>query len=649
MSGSSVKLESTAAGRNRREVLMQGAAAASTVALGGAARVQAAVGKAAEASSQRPNILWLVSEDNNPFIGAYGDPLAHTPTIDGLARQGVLFRNAYSNAPVCAPSRFGILTGVYPESCAPANNMRANAKLPSILQTYPELLRRAGYYCTNNDKTDYNCDVDPARIWDDSSKTAHWRGRPTGAPFMAVFNTMTTHESQLFRPTPGRVKPEDVRLPAYVPDTPGVRQDYASYYNLVAKMDGEIAARLAELEADGLAEDTIVFYYSDNGGVLPRSKRYCYDEGLRCALVVRVPPKWAHLAPAAPGGEVTDPVSFIDLAPTLLALASLPQPATMPGTPLLGKTWTPRQYAFGMRNRMDERYDCVRTVTDGRYRYIRNYMPHRPNGQVQAYEWLATGYQDWDRLYRAGRLDAIQRRFFEPKPFEEFYDLTVDRDEIHNLIDEPAHRGRLARMRRALDRHMIAINDNGFIPEGGEGEGYLASRGGAYPLKSVMVLAAAAARRDPANLPLFQARLSDRREVIRYWAATGLLILKAQAAPAAERLGEVMRSDPSKSVRIVAAEAAAGLGHDPEAVAILASLLAPAEAPPVRLQAINALTYVADARPALPAIRAAAVDEQQYVREAGRYLVAVLDGRYNPSQPLFELERMRRGLKAGAG
>jgi len=627
-------------GEQTRRRLLQG---------GGALLAGSAMAAAAEAAPARPNILWFVSEDNNPFIGAYGDRLAHTPTIDKLAREGVLFRHAYSNAPVCAPSRFGILTGVYPEACAPANHMRARATLPAMLKTYPELLRGAGYYVTNNDKTDYNCDVDPARIWNDSSKTAHWRGRPKGAPFMAVFNTMTTHESRLFDPTSGRVKPEDVKLPAYVPDTPGVRQDYASYYNLMERMDGELARTLAELEADGLADDTIVFYYSDNGGTLPRSKRYCYEEGLRCALVVRVPPKWRHLAPAAPGGEVDAPVSFIDLAPTLLALAGVPQPATMQGKPLMGPgAKGERRYVFGMRNRMDERYDFVRTVTDGRYRYIRNYMPHRPNGQNQAYEWLAKGYQDLDRLHMAGKLTPVQERFFQPRPFEEFYDLAADPDEIDNRVADPAQAARIARMRTALDQHMLAINDNGFIPEGGEAEGYLPSRApGAYPLKDLMALAAIVGRRDPKAAPLFQARLSDRNPVVRYWAATGLLILGANAAPAADGLLTAMRTDPSKPVRVVAAEAASHLGHGPEAVEVLGALIGPTETPAVRLQAVNALTYVPDAKLALAAIRAAAQDDQQYVRDSSRYLAAVLDGSYDPGKPLFDLERMRRGMKGG--
>ena len=604
----------------------------------------AAVAVSGEASAApkiaRPNILWLVSEDNNPLIGAYGDPLAHTPTIDALAAKGVLYRNAYSNAPVCAPSRFGILTGVYPESCAPAEHMRARAALPSELKTYPELLRAAGYHCTNNAKTDYNSDVDPARIWDQSGAKAHWRGRPVGKPFMAVFNYETTHESRLFpKPSPGRVTPEQVRVPAYLPDTPGVRGDFANYYNLIEKMDAQLAERLAELEADGLADDTIAFYYSDNGGSLPRTKRYCYDGGLRCALVVHIPPKWAHLSPHKPGATVQAPVSFIDLAPTLLSLASLAPTPQMQGAAFLGSKAKPaKTYAFGMRGRMDERYDFVRTVTNGRWRYIRNYMPHRPWGMHGAFEWLAKGYQDWESAWRAGTLNADQRRFFETKPYEELYDLAADPDQVRNLAAESSAKRTLGKLSAALDRHMLAIVDNGFIPEGSLLEGYDPSRTGAYALPKIMALGSAAARGDPANLLTFQTNLASEDPVARYWAATGLLILGSRAAPAKAALRMAMAEDASPQVRVVAAEAVAGLGDLDEALAALVALADGDQPWQVKLQALNALTALGEAaRPALPTFERAAASQQEYLRNAGRYMSAVLKGEYTPAYPVFPM------------
>ncbi|MCW2364591.1 arylsulfatase A-like enzyme [Sphingobium sp. B7D2B] len=591
-----------------------------------------------------PNILWIVSEDNNPFIGAYGDPLAHTPVIDGLANEGILYRNVYSNAPVCAPSRFGILTGVYPESCGPAHHMRARAHLPGFIRTYPELMREAGYFCSNNAKTDYNCDVKSDAIWSAQGPQAHWRGRPEGTRFMSVFNLMTTHESILFNPVAGRVSPSDIKVPAHLPDTAEIREDFASYYNLMEQMDAEVGGLLDALEADGLADDTIVFYYSDNGGSLPRSKRYCYDEGLRCAMVVRVPPKFAHLAPHRPGSAVEAPVSFIDLAPTVLSLAGKRAPATMQGEAFLGARRVPsKRFAFGMRNRMDERYDFVRTVTDGRYRYIRNYAPHRPCGQHQAFAWLAKGYQSYERAYLAGQCDSNQRRFFEPRPVEEFYDLRSDPDQVDNLAVRAEFKNRLNSMSRALDAHMLAIQDNGFIPEGMAAEGYEASRvPGAYSLKDIMALAADAARGDPANVDRFAELLSHPDAVMRYWAANGLLIMGSAARPAAGRLQTVMAADPSPQVRIAAAEAATHLGLGEAGVRALAGLLDASQSEPVRLQAINGLTYCAPdlAKQVLPQISAARSDPYLFVRSCALYLEAKLTDRYQPSMPIFELDRL---------
>lgn len=622
---------------SRREILASGAA------LSAAGISTDAI--AAVPPAERPNILWLVSEDNNPLIGAYGDQLAHTPTLDAMAKQGILYRHVYTNAPVCAPTRFSIITGVHPESAGPAHNMRAEAKLPSLLRGLPQYLRDIGYYCTNNAKTDYNSDLDPAAIWNESSKTAHWRNRPDGASFFSVFNHETTHESRLFKPVEGRVQPPDVRVPAYLPDTPGIRQDFATYYNLMEKMDGEIAQKLAELEAAGLAENTIVFYYSDNGGVLPRSKRYCYDEGHRCAMIVRVPERWRKLAPVAPGGQIEAPVSYIDLAPTVLSIAGIKAPAHMQGTAFLGiNIRTPKRYAFGMRNRMDERYDMVRTVTDGRYRYIRNYSPHRPWGQHGAFQWLAKGYQDWEQAHIAGELNPVQEAFWGKKPFEQFFDLRTDRDQVSNLIDAPEHATRISEMRRALDGHMLAINDNGFIPEGSSIEGYDESRrSGAYPLGRAMALASTAARGQPANLSYLVEQLRETNEVLRYWAAVGLLILGDAARGSLGLLQATMNNDASPQVRVVAAEAVANLTDSAQAVAVLSDLLEHHPHPRVRLQALNALTFIGDkARLARDAIGRAARSDDEYLIDAGRYLELVLDGTYKPSIPTIDLEAVTR-------
>lgn len=583
----------------------------------------------------RPNILWLVSEDNNPFIGAYGDALAHTPHIDAMARSGLLYRKVYANAPVCAPSRFCLLTGIHPESNGPAHHMRADSTLPAFIKTYPQHLRAAGYYCTNNEKTDYNATVDPKAIWDDSSATAHYRNRPANTPFMAVFNFETTHESRLFGVTEGRVKPQDVRVPSTMPDSDAVRRDYASYYNLMEKMDAQVGEKLAELERAGLAEDTIVFYYSDNGGCLPWSKRHCREDGLRCALVVHVPAKWADYAPAAMGSEIAAPVSFIDFVPTLLSIAGIAQPAELPGTPFLGRTIAaPKRLAFGMRNRMDERYDFVRTVSDGSYRYIRNYMPHRPMAQVNAFPLMLRSYQDLYRRHQAGQLNAVQARFFEPRPYEELYDLTADTDQTRNLARDPMQLPRMQAFRTALDRHMLAITDNGFIPEGSPLEGYEASRApGAYPLAQIMALAQVAASGDPARLSDLVAGLASPNDVMRYWAATGVVILKARAEPARAALIAALDREASPHVRVVLAEALTHVGEGPRARDAFRQTLS-SGSDSVALQALNAMTHVDPAFRPLDAIARWAKDPG-YLGRATRYLQRVAAGGFDPSVSLL--------------
>jgi membrane-anchored protein YejM (alkaline phosphatase superfamily) len=246
--------------------------------------------------------------------------------------------------------------------------MRAIAKMPSYVRGWPEFLRRAGYYTLNNAKTDYNAQIDLAATWDESSPQAHWRKRPAGAPFFAQFTTLTTHESSIFTHVPGRTRPEDVRIPAFLPDTPETRADAAQYYDRIAQMDGELAGRLGELEADGLADDTIVFYFSDNGGVLPWSKRYANERGLRVPLIVRFPEKWMHLAPARPGSVIEAPVNFADMPPTALTLAGVEPPDYMQGAPVVARRRRRRErrYAYGQRSRRGERYDLQRAVRDER-------------------------------------------------------------------------------------------------------------------------------------------------------------------------------------------------------------------------------------------------------------------------------------------
>ncbi|MFE2995375.1 sulfatase-like hydrolase/transferase [Nocardia sp. NPDC059246] len=637
--------------------------------LGSAAAIAAAALVPALARAEdgpRPNILCLVSEDcGAQHLGCYGG-VAHTPTLDQLAAEGIRWRNCFSAAPVCAPSRFAMISGVAPESCAPANHMRAAGALPPFLDHagWPRLLRQAGYYCTNNAKEDYNtADLDVGSTWNESSARAHWRNRPADAPFFAIFNPMTTHEISVFLnapgldqldskvstpylqelqsvhsalPTPivgGPTTPDQVRIPPYYPDTPTTRSDAALYMNQINQMDQEMASRLRELDEAGLADDTIVLYYSDHAGVLPRSKRFCYDSGLHIPLIARFGRNLAHLAPAPPGTVLDEPVcSGTALPPTILDLAGVGAPAWMGGTPFAGSRRSTAAYAFGMRNRMDERYDMVRTVRDERFRYIRNYLPHLPNGLHVQFMWFQAGYREWDQLHHDGRLDEVTDRFWQPRPAEELYDTLADPDEIHNLATDPAYATDLRRMSAALDEHMLAVVDDGFIPESEAAEGYTTSREpSVYPLREVMALAATAIRRDPAAIPELVRNLASGNEIVRYWAATGCCMLDTDGAPATDDLRRTFDTEPSPHVKVALAEALARTVGDPRAVAYLGDTLVGHPDGWIRLQAANALDHLGEgARAARPQLVTASnapgkSDADGHVRTAAAHTVRALD------------------------
>ena len=595
------------------------------------------------ATSDRPNILWLVSEDNNPYLGCYGDPLANTPTIDRLAKEGVLYERCFTQ-PVCAPSRFTLITGVNAASAGPAEHMRAQGKIPTWLKGFPALLREAGYYATNNAKTDYNSPISIKQAWDESGKDAHWRKRSSPAqPFFSVFNHEVTHESCLFpeKELPLKLPPTDsakVHIPAYQPDTPEIRDDLARYHDYMALLDAQIAAKLQDLEKAGLAENTIVFYYGDNGGVLPRSKRFLQQSGTNVPLIVYYPPKWRHLAPAVPGSRIKDPVCFADFAPTVLSLAGVKIPGYMQGRAFAGPAKAaPNEFVFCTRDRMDERYDMMRSVMDRRWLYIRNFRPDLPYVQRLDYMFKARGYLSWARMAAEGKLTPATAQFWGTKPTEELYDMDADPDSVNNLAGDPAQRETLERMRTALLRHTMEVNDNGFIPEGSALEGYEASRKpGAYPLDRVFALAMLASERDMKNLPQLIEALGDGSEPMRWWAAQGCTMLGTQAS-SAEAILRKLLEDPSGAVQVAAAEALASLGKTEVALPLLERLLKNSESPFFALQAANVLDRLGErARPSLPLIKQLLTSKSQekdanssraYSQRILDRIAAVLEGR----------------------
>lgn len=539
-------------------------------------------GQAHAATQEKPNILWLTSEDHGPHLGCYGDLYADTPNLDKLAARGMLFKRAWSTAPVCAAARTALISGIYPPSLG-AEHMRSLVSLPAFMKMYPQYLREAGYYCSNNAKEDYNL-VEPGQVWDDSSGDAHWRNRGSGQPFFSVFNFGMTHESQIRAADANTVHElAGVRVPAYQPDTPEVRSNWAQYYDRITQLDSAVAEALSALEQARLSEDTIVFFFSDHGSGFPRSKRWPFNSGLHVPMIVYFPDKWRHLAPAeyAPGAQSERLVDFMDLAPTLLSLIGTEPPAYLHGHAFAGGFQSkPPDYLYAFRGRMDERYDMVRTVTDGRYIYLRHYMPHKIYGQHVSYMFETQATQVWKRMFDEGRLNAAQSRFWESKPPEELYDLDNDPDEIDNLANSPAHQQIVRRLRREQQEWVLQSRDFGFLPEAeihnrsqNSTPYEVAQDDELYPLARIVRTADLAASLDIDAVDELIAVLADADSAVRYWGVLGLLMRQAPAVSSARDHLLAALSDSSASVRVTAAEALGRYGSGPDIDAALEVLL----------------------------------------------------------------------------
>lgn len=425
-------------------------------------------------SQSRPNILWITCEDMSANLPFYGDATIATPHLSRLAAEGVRYTRMFSVAGVCAPSRSAIISGMYPAGIGTQHMRTGTASLkrpdipnyeavpPDDVKCFSEYLRAGGYYCTNNRKTDYQFG-EPFTAWDENSNKAHWRNRPAGSPFFAVFNITRTHESQVWaqKDKPLRVDPRKVPLPPYYPDDPAIRRDIARYYDNIMVMDSIAGTLLQQLEEDGLMDGTIIFFFSDHGAGLPWFKRELYDRGLHVPLVIRFPGK------KNAGTTDTALHSFVDLAPTVLSLAGVAIPAHLQGQAFLGPATsaTPRTYIYAGRDRMDEHYDMVRAVRSRRVKYIRNYQPWKPNYQDIAYRRQMELMQTILRYRDAGKLNAVQQRWFAAKPVEELYDLEKDPWELHNLADDPQYKTVLEDMRHAENDQAIRIGDKGLMPE----------------------------------------------------------------------------------------------------------------------------------------------------------------------------------------
>ncbi len=580
----------------------------------------------------RPNILWITAEDLSPRLGCYKDKTARTPNLDAFAGEGVLYENAFANVPVCAPARFTLITGMYASSVG-CQHMRSRYGRPKEFRFYPAYLREAGYYCTNCSKTDYNTAGNWNGAWDQCGRKAHYKNRKDDQPFFAIFNLTTTHESTIHPDSKKTATdPAKVTLPPYHPDIADIRQDRAELYDSIHTMDGRVGRILAELEQNGLADSTIVFFYGDHGGILPRSKRFLFDTGTRVPLMIRFPKKYRHLAPAQAGGREDRPVSFVDFTPTLLSLAGVTIPDHMQGEPFLGPQKTdPREYVYLFRGRMDERYDMMRGVRGKRYLYIRNYMPHRIWGQHLNYLWKAQSTRAWEKAHREGTCNKIQSRFWGTKPPEELYDVKADPWTVKNLAGDTSKADILKRMRKANIEHLKAVRDTGFLPEGemvrrAEAKGrtvFELVHDQSFPLEDAIQTAEMATCLDPACLGALIERMTHEDSAVRYWAATGCICLGKKAAKAVEPL-KTLLADEAPDVRVAAGEALCVMGKKDLGLPAILGVLEKSAVGTARLHAINTLQSMKEGgAEAVAAARAAMKNaKDNYVKRAGGYYLS---------------------------
>lgn len=523
------------------------------------------------ASPSRPNVVWLVSEDNSKhFLKLFDKHGAETPRIEALARNGLAFDHAFSQAPVCSVARTTLATGCYAPRIGTQYHRRAKlVPMPEGVRMFPAYLREAGYYTANNNKKDYNAIEGPG-VWDVSSAKATWRDRQAGQPFFYMQSFPVTHEGRLHFPesdvenVPTKTDPNAVFVPPIHPDTPLFRYTYARYHDLIHQMDAQIGAVVDQLAADGLLEDTFIFYFGDHGGVVAGSKGYVYETGLHVPLVVRVPEKWKHLVDAERGSRVNGFVSFIDFGPTVLNLAGVDVPRGMDGRPFLGKgvkmaEVNRRDEVFCYADRFDEKYDQVRALRKGHFKYMRSYQPFNFDGLQNNYRYLMAAYREWRELYRAGKLNPVQAAFFEPRAPEALYDIDNDPYETRNLAANPDYADTLRDMRKGLTRWVERMPDLSFYPES-----YLVDHAFDNPVefgqdhkREIRHLVEIA---DLSLVPFGKAEskiaraLASKNPWERYW---GLITCSSHgkaARPLVETARKLAQGDPERLVRVRAAE-----------------------------------------------------------------------------------------------
>lgn len=532
---------------------------------------------------ERPNILWVTFEDTSSYeFGCYGNKDVHTPNADSLAAQGIQFMNAWSVAPQSSPARSSLITGCY----APTYGMDVH---PVSYDTpadifFPQRLREAGYYCTNNSKTHYNSTNNNKACWDECTKTASYNSPKRGKdqPFFAVFNTVTSHMGRVrtFH-TDGRrdytkegIYTELLTLPSYVPDLPEVRSDYAGHLEAVQDVDTWLGFFLKDLKDKGLDDNTIIFFFSDHGGCVPRGKGYLYESGLKVPLIAYFPEKWKHLANGKSGKD-NSLVNFTDLGPTVLSLAGVKPTKNMQGKAIFGEyaSKEERKVQFAFAANQLHHFMPVRAVTDGHIKYMRSYIPYRQFALRNYYQWGMPSNKAWDKLVLGNHnTNPDWALTFDAHPAEMLFDLDKDPEELHDLSSSPEYAEVLAKMRNELSNHIRSTHDLGFfLPTSRTGHVlYDVVRKEKYPMEELYKLVEAAGMGDIASLPLFEKAIASSHRDMRFWGAVGYAELahKKQISQCPQALADLLK-DEDPYVASEAAYAAAYLGKPQEGIARL--------------------------------------------------------------------------------
>lgn len=560
-------------------------------------------------AAEKPNIVWLLSEDNSiHYLQHYGSPNGPTPAISQLAQQGITYNHAFSNSPVCSVARTTLMTGILgPRAGFHYHRKMVPANLPAGVKMVPVYLREAGYYCTNNNKQDYNVVTD--KVWDESSRTASWRKRPDESqPFFHMQSFGMSHESSLHFKS-GQIDPQalktdlaSVEVAPYFPNTPLFRYTQAYYHDRMTVIDRQIGKVVEQLKEDGLFDDTIVFYFGDHGGVLPRSKGYLYEGGLHVPLIVRFPEKYRHLFASAFGSREDGFVSFIDFSPTVLNLAGLDVPVSMDGKPFAGKGITAlslaqRDEAFGYADRFDERYEFARSFRKGKYKYIRAYEHFYPDSMQNNYRYRMLAFAQWRELNDKGELNEAQSHFFNSKPVELLFDVEADPHEVRNLAGDVEHQLILEDLRSSLRAKMKQINDLSLFPESQmidlalqNGIGFGQQRSAEIEeLLDVVDLALSPWQQARKKL---QRALKSKNPRVRYWGVTACAAFGDKVSPLLPILQSLL-SDSDFQVRIRTAEIL-GILHAAEPQQTIYDVLVKAESNAVATAAMNAIVFLRD-------------------------------------------------------